>query len=72
MRHERLRSRDEERYLDAVDEARAHVRFTRREYMDALDELSDLEEMAVGPEGPEADDPRDEDYYEPRRRRQVR
>lgn len=67
MRHERLRSRDEERYLDAVDEARAHVRFTRREYMDALDELEDLE--TVGPEGPESNDP---DDYRPRRRRRGR
>ena len=69
MRHERLRSRDEERYLDAVDEARENVRLARREYHDALDELDDLE--AVGPEGPESTDPRDEDYR-PRRRRRGR
>jgi len=62
----RLRARDHERYLDALDEARENVREARREYYDALNELEDLE--AVGPEGPEADDPRDEDYYEPRRR----
>ena len=70
MRHERLRSRDEERYLEALDDARAHVRSARREYMDALDELEDLE--AVGPEGPESSDPGDDDYYEPRRRRRDR
>lgn len=70
MRHERLRSRDEERYLDAVDEARDDVRLARREYYAALDALDELE--SVGPEGPEADDPRDEDYYEPRRRRRGR
>lgn len=67
MRHERLRSRDEERYLDAVDEARENVRLARRQYHDALDELEDLE--AVGPEGPEPPAP---DDYRPRRRRRER
>ena len=65
----RLRARDRERYVDALDEARENVRLARRNYHDALDELSDLEDMAVGPEGPDADDPRDEDSHEPRRRR---
>lgn len=65
----RMRARDHERYLHVLDEARENVRLTRRKYHDALDELSDLEEMAVGPESADGDDPRDEDYYEPRRRR---
>lgn len=34
----RIRSRDEGRYLEAVDEARENVFFARREYYDALDE----------------------------------
>lgn len=46
----RLRARDRGRYLHAIDEARENVREARRDYHDALDELSDLEEMAVGPE----------------------
>ena len=73
MRRRYLRSRDrkEERYLDALDEARANVRLARRDYHDALDELEELE--AVGPEGPEPSDALDDDFYRPRRpeRRRV-
>lgn len=69
----RRRARDRERYLHAIDEARENVRLTRREYHDALDELSDLEEMAVGPESADADDPLDhEEFYQARRRRARR
>lgn len=59
MRRRYLRSRDEERYLDAVDEARDNVRLARRDYHEALDELDELE----------ASDPRDDEPYRPRRRR---
>ena len=69
----RLRARDRERHLRLMDEARENVRLARREYHDALDELSDLEEMAVGPESADADDPLDhEEFYEPRRRKRAR
>lgn len=67
-RRYRLRSRDEERYLEAIDEARENVRIARRDYHEALDNLEDLE--AVGPEGPDADDALDGDFYRPRRRRE--
>lgn len=40
----RLRARDRERYLDAVDEPREHVRLAGREYYDTLDALDELEE----------------------------
>ena len=66
----RLRSCDEERYLEAVDEARENVRSARRDYHEALDELEELEH--IGPEGPETSDPRDEEFYRPRRRRRGR
>ena len=69
----RLRARDRERYLHLLDEARENVRQARRDYHDALDELSDLEEMAVGPESADADDPLDhEEFYHPRRRGDAR
>ena len=72
MRHERLRSRDEERYLEAVDEARENVLIARDEYRRALDRLEDLEEMVVGPESAEADGPLDhEEFYQRRRRRAI-
>lgn len=54
----RIRSRDDERYLDALDEARDNLRIARREYHEALDELEELE----------ASDPRDDEHYRPRRR----
>lgn len=70
MRRRYLRSRDrDERYLDALDEARDNVRLTRRDYHEALDDLEELE--AVGPEGPDADDATDPDFYRPRRRREA-
>ncbi len=56
----RIRSRGEERYLGAVDEARENVRLARRDYHDALDELEELE--AEGPE------PRNDGFYRLRRR----
>ena len=65
-RRYRIRSRDDERYIEAVDEARENVRSARREYQDALDELEDLEH--IGPEGPESTDPTDDEFYRPRRR----
>lgn len=40
MGHRRLRSRDEERYLEALDEARDTVRLARRDYDDARHQLS--------------------------------
>ncbi|MDE2922516.1 MAG: hypothetical protein OYL92_10945 [Acidobacteriota bacterium] len=61
-----LRSRDEERYLEALDEAGDRVRLARRDYHEALDDLEKLE--AVGPEGPDADPALDGDLYGPRRR----
>ncbi|MXX75672.1 MAG: hypothetical protein F4210_13950 [Holophagales bacterium] len=67
MRRRYLRSRDTERYREALDEARDNVRLARRDYHEALDELDELE--AVGPEGPDADDATDGDFYRPRRRR---
>ena len=66
----RTRSRDDERYLEAVDEARENVRLARRDYHDALDELEELEH--IGPEGPETTDPRDDEFYKPRRRGRTR
>ena len=66
MRRLHSRDRERERYFNAVDEARTNVRLARREYYDALDELEELE--GVGPERPEAVDPRDDEFYEPRRR----
>lgn len=63
-RRYRIRSRDEERYLEAVDEARENVRVARRDYHNALDELEVLED------GPE--DPADDDFYKPRRRGRPR
>ena len=66
----RIRSRDEERYLEAVGEARQNVRPGRRDYHDALDQLEELEH--IGPEGPESTDPRDEEFYRPRRRGRPR
>ena len=62
MRPRYLRSRDRERYLDAVDEARENVRLARRDYQDALDELDELEDR-----DPDSIFPPDEDYR-PRRR----
>ena len=41
MRRRHLRSRDEERHLDALDEARERLHHARQEHMDALDELED-------------------------------
>lgn len=70
MRRLRSYDRERERYFAAVDEARDNVRLTRREYYDALDELEELE--GVGPEDPRSPDPRDDDFYEPRRRRAGR
>lgn len=66
-RYLRSRDRDEERYLEALDEARDNVRLARREYHEALDDLEELE--AVGPEGPNVDDALEGDYR-PRRRRE--
>ena len=63
MRPRSLRSRDRERCMDALDEARQNVRLTRRDYHDALDELDELEDR-----DPESLFPPDEDYR-PRRRR---
>jgi len=66
MRRRYLRSRNTERYREAVDEARDNVRSARRDYHEALDELEELEH--IGPEGPESTDPTDEEFYRPRRR----
>lgn len=71
MRRRYLRSQDrEERYMDAVDEARENVRVAERRYHEALDDLEELE--AVGPEGPDADDALDGDFYRPRRQGRQR
>lgn len=67
MRRRYPGSRDEERYLEAVDEARENVRLAPADYDEALDDLEVLE--AVGPEGPDADDATDPDFYRRRRRR---
>ncbi len=56
MRPRYLRSRDRERYMEAIDEARENVRIGRREYHDALDELDEL-----GDRDPVSLFPRDED-----------
>lgn len=56
-------ARDEERYMDAIDEARENVRLASRDYHDALDALEEL----VDPEGLEEDASRP-DFYERRRR----
>lgn len=64
MRPRSLRSRDRERYMDALDEARENVRLARREYRDALDELDELEDG-----DPESLFPPDDDYRPRRRRR---
>ena len=66
MRPRQLRSRDRERYLDAVDEARENVRLARQDYHDALDKLDDLEDR-----DPDSLFPPDEDYR-PRRRGRSR
>lgn len=60
-RRYQIRSRDEARYMDALDEARENVFRARRDYHDALDELEELED--AGPE------PRDDEDYRPRRMR---
>ena len=56
----RIRSHDHERYLETVDEARENVLLARRDYHEAIDELEELED--TGP------DPRDDEFYRPRRR----
>lgn len=65
MRPRYLRSRDRERYTEAVDEARENVRLARREYHDAMDQLKELEDR-----DPDSLFPPDEDC--PRRRREQR
>ena len=63
-RRYRIRSRDEERCPEAIDEARDNVRLARREYHEALDELEELEHGT--------EDPTDDDFYKPRRRGRPR
>lgn len=67
MRRRYLRSRDEERYLEAFDEARERLHYAKQEHLDALDEVEELE-RTVGPEGPNAEDAWDRDSGRPRRR----